>query len=176
MAAPALRDPNFDRTVVLILEHGDDGAIGVVLNRPLDLDVDDALPGWQNLAASPPRLFQGGPVGEGTAIVLGVARLDDVDGSFDQLFGRLGSIDVAAVLDAGAQPPGIERLRVFSGYAGWGAGQLEDELSADGWFVLDADIEDAVSADPGDLWSSVLLRQGGAMGRLANYPPHPWVN
>lgn len=162
VAAPGLLDPNFFRTVVLILEHTEEGAVGVVLNRPSDFELVAALPDWEERAAAPSVVFVGGPVAEGTAICLG----------------RVGGSDDIAVVDASIDPDdlGADEVRFFSGYAGWGMGQLEEEVDEGAWLVLDADPDDALVDEPELLWSRVLERQGGFLAVLARYPDDPLAN
>ena len=167
-------DPNFDRTVVLLLEHTDDGALGLILNRPSDIDVTEPLPDWGPLTAQPSVVFFGGPVSQGGVLALGHARDGEGSDGFSPVVGDIGVVDLhqepAEVASA------IDRLRVFSGYAGWSGGQLENELEMGGWFVLDALPEDALSDDPDALWPAVLRRQGGRLARYANYPVDPSSN
>ena len=162
VATPALLDPNFFRTVVLMLEHTDDGAVGVVLNRPSEHELVSALPDWEERAAAPSVLFVGGPVGPGTAICLG----------------RVGDNEDIAVIDASRDPEEVAagEVRFFSGYAGWGAGQLEEEIDEGAWLVLEADPDDALDDDPEQLWSRVLERQHGLLALLARYPDDPLGN
>lgn len=179
VAAPVLRDPNFERAVVLLLEHGEAGALGVVLNRPTDTDVGVALPRWDRLAAAPPVLFTGGPVAPTAAICLGRGQVgavgggDDVEG-WSPLFDGVGSVDLERDPDdlAGA----VEQVRVFAGYAGWGPDQLEGELATGAWYVFRAMAADVVSPEPADLWRTVLRRQGGALAMVANFPADPAMN
>jgi len=188
VAAPSLLDPNFHRTVVLMLEHNDEGALGVVLNRPSDVELEGPLPTWHHLAASPPVVFVGGPVGDGMAIGLGSRpnghsdgrRADDTaplvtddDAGYHPVFGALGSVDLGRDPD---DVGGVQRVRVFAGYAGWSAGQLESELELGGWIVVDADVDDAFSPQPDALWRSVLRRQSGRLSWLANFPDDPRSN
>lgn len=176
VANPAMPDPNFHRTVVLMLAHQDDGALGVVLNRPSDLDVDSPLPRWERLVADPPVVFVGGPVAPGAAICL--ARVPDPpapgDGGWVPLVGELGTLDLEGDPDDLAMS--VDAIRVFAGYAGWGPGQLEGEIEADAWFVVPAEANDALSGDPEQLWKRVLRRQGGTLALLAAYPNEPTLN
>jgi putative transcriptional regulator len=162
VATPNLLDPNFRRTVVLVLEHTDDGAVGVVLNRPSEHELVSALPDWEDRAAAPSVLFVGGPVGAGTAICLG----------------RTAGSDDISVIDATGDPDDLDgaEVRFFSGYSGWGGGQLEDEIDEDAWLVLEADPDDALDDEPEFLWSRVLERQGGVVALLARYPDDPSTN
>ena len=123
LATPGLVDPNFFRSVVLLLEHNEGGALGVVLNRPTDTAVQEALPTWADLAAEPAVVFTGGPVQPDSAIGLGLASLGDEPDGFAPLLGGVGSVDLAREPDDIRPAP--ERLRVFAGYSGWGEGQLE---------------------------------------------------
>lgn len=184
VAAPVLRDPNFDRTVVLVLEHSGEGALGIVLNRPTDADVFSALPRWESLAASPPVIFLGGPVAPTAAICIGRAQepeppakrrgTSEVACGWKPLFDGLGTVDLERdPYELGAK---IEKVRVFAGYAGWAPGQIDEEVDEGSWFVLDALPGDALSADPEGLWETVLRRQGGNLAQVANFPPDPSMN
>jgi len=174
VAMPALRDQNFDRTVTLLLEHTEEGALGLVLNRPSDTELADPLPEWGPLAAEPPVVFVGGPVALDGAIGLARARgTADTEG-WAPLFGGLGTVDLRRTPDDIEVP--LDRLRVFLGHAGWGPGQLEGELAEDAWVVVDAVPGDAHSEDPAGLWRRVLRRQGGRLAWLANHPPDPSQN
>ena len=174
VATPTLGDPNFDHTVVLILEHGEDGAIGVVLNRPTATELTDALPGWRRLAADPAVLFSGGPVAPDAAICLGRGWPGEQAEGYEPLFGVVGTVDLT--LDADELSPVLQGIRVFVGYAGWGEDQLEEEIDAGAWFVVDSHPDDALSAQPEELWQSVLRRQRGSVAMFANFPPNPAMN
>lgn len=174
VATPILGDPNFDRTVVLMLEHADDGAIGLVLNRPSELDVGEPLPEWELVAAAPPVIFVGGPVAQTAVIGLG-RREASGDDTWKPVVGGVGIVDLGAG-PAGAVPL-IEELRLFAGYAGWGAGQLEAEIDAGAWWVVDAVPGDALSPTPEGLWSEVLGRQPrGRLAMHAHFPMDPSAN
>ena len=173
VAAPPLVDPNFDRTVVLLLEHSLAGAVGVVLNRPGETNVEDALPGWERLAAEPGRVFVGGPVAADAASALGSARHTDAGAGWEPVVGPVGTIDLHRdPLDVLGD---IAAVRIFAGYAGWGAGQLESELEAGAWIVVPAVPEDVLGPSD-DLWRRVLRRQGGRVAWLANVPEDLSVN
>ncbi len=187
VANPVLPDPNFDRTVVLLLAHQDDGALGLVLNRPSDMDVDSPLPQWERLAADPAVVFVGGPVAPAAAICL--ARVpgmtlpappaDDIGSDHGiegwvPLVGELGTLDLERDPDDLMVP--VEAVRVFAGYAGWGPGQLEAEIEAGAWYVVPSEPGDALSDDPEQLWKRVLRRQGGQLALLAAFPPEPRLN
>lgn len=172
VATPDLGDPNFDRSVVLLLEHTPEGAVGVVLNRPSETPLDEAgteWDGWDELASDPPVVFVGGPVARTAVICL--ARLGE--GGAEGFQPVLGDVGIA---DLTRPPRGIDAVRVFAGYAGWGDGQLESEVAAGAWFVLDAVPDDALTSDPDDLWREVLRRQGGRLSLFAACPPDPSLN
>lgn len=174
VATPALQEPAFDRTVVLMLEHGDQGALGVVLNRPSEVELAGPAPEWEPFAAQPAVIFYGGPVAQGSAICLARAASDGETESWTPLFGRLGALNI------GKSPPEvgapIDELRVFSGHAGWAPGQLEEEIGSGAWFVVDARPDDALTPSPRRLWSHVLRRQGGRLALFAAFPPDPALN
>jgi putative transcriptional regulator len=173
VAMPAVHEETFARTVILLLEHGPDGAVGVVVNRPSDLDLHGTVPGWWTAAAAPAVVFVGGPVGQGGAICLGRATTGAVEG-WEPVAGEVGLVDLDRAASEVLQ--GVDQLRVFTGYAGWGPGQLEDELEAGAWLVCDHEPGDALSPEPGSLWRRVLRRQPGKLSWLANVPDHPSLN
>ncbi len=174
VATPELGDPNFDRTVVLLLEHTPEGAVGLVLNRPSGTDLDAVgadWNGWDALAVGPPVLFVGGPVSRTAVICLArLAGPEQKAAGFQPILGDVGVVDLSE------EPAGVDSVRLFAGYSGWGAGQLEGELGAGAWFLLDALPEDALTAVPGDLWAEVLRRQGGRLALFAACPPDPSLN
>jgi putative transcriptional regulator len=173
VASPALSDPNFDRSVVLMLEHNDESAVGVVLNRPSTTTVHEALPQWGDRAADPPLVFVGGPVNPSAAICIAGSDATEAEG-FRPLFGRLGTLDLGRDPDDLTVP--VDWLRVFAGYAGWSAGQLEGEIEAGAWFVLAAEVGDATTPSPELMWHNVLRRQSGLLAAVANIPTDLSVN
>jgi putative transcriptional regulator len=174
VATPVLGDPNFERTVILVLEHTEDGAVGVVLNRPSTIDFVGPLPDWYGFAAYPPVVFVGGPVGEGSAIGLARARHPATTDGFTHVLGDVGTVDLT--LDPDELPVGIEEVRVFSGYAGWGEGQLEGEIEDEAWWVVAAEQDDPMCAAPENLWRSVLRRQTGRLAMFAAFPVDATTN
>jgi len=232
VATPLLVDPNFRRTVVLILDHDEEGSLGVVVNRPTTIDVASVLEPWAELTTAPGVVFQGGPVALDSALGLAAitgaagrvpvervngAESQDLDGSLGsgpgsagdsvagpgggdgsaagssadeagagheddedeplgwrRVRGRIGLID----LDAPPQILAAEMssLRIFAGYAGWGAGQLESEIDEGAWYVVDAELGDAFVAQPEDLWRAVLRRQPGELAFVATFPDDPSEN
>ena len=162
--------------MVFLLAHDEDGTLGVVLNRPSDLPVDDVVPGWSELAAEPPVLFTGGPVQPNAAICIGrteVPQLADASG-FAPLLEHLGTVDLHG--DPSSLEVPLEQVRVFAGYSGWGSGQLDEEIGAGSWFVVDSTAEDVLAPDPEALWPRVLRRQGGWLAAFAGYPVDPSRN
>lgn len=184
MATPTLLDPNFLRTVVLMLEHGPQGALGIVLNRPSGLTVAEALTAWVDVAAPPTVLFVGGPVQPDGVIGLvdlrGTQEEDVTPAGPSLLWPGVGTVDLAAgpaalgaLVDTGAS---TTRLRAFAGYAGWGPLQLEGELAAHSWFVVDREDDDAWTGAPQALWTAVLRRQPGRIAQFAHCPIDPAQN
>lgn len=185
VAAPALLDPHFVKTVVLVLEHDpESGALGVVLTRPSETGVAQILPDWASLASDPPVVHVGGPVSPSGAIGLAALRAEARPGLPPRSFAPLpagehghlvlGTVDLDG--DVAALGPAVAAFRVFAGYAGWGVGQLEAEVSEGGWYVLDALPLDAFAALPDRLWHDVLTRQGPPLSLVTRMPPDPTQN
>ncbi len=174
VATPALHEPIFDRTVVLMLEHGDEGALGLVLNRPSEHQLADAVPEWEPFAAPPPVVFSGGPVAPGTAICLARSAAGVDAESWTGLFAGLGALNIARAPDEVDQL--VDQVRVFSGHAGWAPGQLEGEIAAGAWFTVDAEPDDALTSQPLELWARVLRRQGTKLAMFAAFPADPLLN
>jgi putative transcriptional regulator len=174
VASPAIGDPNFDHTVVLLLDHDPDGALGVVLNRPSDLAADEVLPGWSDLTTRPGVVFSGGPVEQEGIIGLGRRREAAGSGPFQVTVGSIGVVDLSVEpVDVVGTVDGI---RLFAGYAGWGEGQLESELVQGGWWLIDADPDDLLTDEPDALWSRVMKRQPEPLRRWGFYPGDPSLN
>jgi putative transcriptional regulator len=164
VANPEMRDPNFYRSVVLLFDHSEDGAVGMVLNQPSDEPVADHLPAWSDRVADPAVVFVGGPVRN--EIAVGVAEWPGAPEDWNSLFADIGFVDLAESPDPHNSP---RRIRVYSGYSGWDAGQLEVEMAIDSWFVVDPEVSD-VFGDPEHLWERVLGRQSGRLSLYAQYP------
>ena len=167
----AMADPNFRHTVVLVGEHTSAGALGVVLNRPLDVTVSEAIPPLGDLVPPGDALFQGGPVSPSQPVLL--ADFVDPEDADLLVFGSVGFL--IGDIPAGAAT-GLRRARVFSGYAGWDAGQLEGELAQDAWIVEPARREDVFVDDPELLWPRVLRRKGPQFDLLSRMPYDPSMN
>jgi putative transcriptional regulator len=164
-------DANFWRTVVLIVEHSEDGALGLVLNRPSETTVGEAVSELQQVLDVDDPLYVGGPVQPSALIVLAeFERPDDA---------ALIAFEDIGVLANGAQDEpelAVRRGRAFVGHAGWGPGQLDDEVERGDWIMEAAQREDAFTAAPLQLWESVLTRKGGSYALVARMPPDPSVN
>jgi len=175
VATPALKDPNFERTVVLLVAHEPGGSLGVVLNRATEVAVAEVLEGWGGLAGDPPVVFEGGPMQPEAAICLARARTATgrVAG-FNRVTGAVGTLDLSQ--DPQIVKDKIMGVRVFAGYAGWEEGQLEDEIANGSWFVFDALPGDPFVTRPDDLWPMVLRRQGGLMAAVSIFPADPTMN
>lgn len=171
IASPSLLEPNFRRTVVLVGEHNQEGALGVVLNRPAPASAQEAAPPLAALVGAGEPLFLGGPVQPQSAVV--VAQFDYPDAAglvvFDSIGFLIGEVDPESV-------HGVRRARVFAGYAGWGAGQLEAELEMSAWMLEPAQPDDVFAEEPERLWSGVLRRKGGRFAMLAMMPVDPSLN
>ncbi|HEY5335907.1 MAG TPA: YqgE/AlgH family protein [Mycobacteriales bacterium] len=185
VAAPALLDPHFVKTVVLMLEHDpDSGALGVVLTRPSETAVVEILPAWAGVATAPAVVHVGGPVSPSGAIGLAALRTDAraavPAGSFATLpAGEHGSLVLGTVDldgDVDVLGPAVAALRIFAGYAGWGVGQLEAEVAEGGWYVVDALPLDPFVATPDRLWHDVLTRQGPPLSLVTRMPSDPTQN
>lgn len=172
LASPALTDPNFRRTVVLVGVHNDEGAMGVVLNRPSDTTVAEAVPQLEPAVDVAEPVFVGGPV-QPSSVVLLAEFLDPTPAAL-LVLGRIGFPSNDTDLDGLAEA--TMRRRVFAGYAGWSSGQLDEELSQGDWIVHPACPDDVFTEAPEDLWSSVLTRKGGSYALLARMPANPSLN
>ncbi len=177
LVATPLTGDVFERTVVLVLHHDEDGAHGLVLNRPLDAAVSVVLPDWQPFVTAPGVLFQGGPVGTDTAMGLvsvpGHGKEDSPLGT-QLLFGGIGLVDLDA--PAPLVVPELAAFRIFVGYAGWSAGQLDGEIAQGAWFVLPREPRDAFHDGTDDLWREVLLRQRNSLSLVTTWTPEPERN
>jgi putative transcriptional regulator len=172
IAGPTLLDPNFWRTVVLIVEHTDDGALGLVLNRPAETTVADAVPQLEELLDPDQPIFLGGPVAPSSVIVL--ARFDDPGDAALLAFGDVGVLGAGVSIEEPVA--GVRDGRAFIGHAGWGPGQLDGELERGDWILEPARPQDAFSGDPEKLWSAVLTRKGGSYALIARMPADPSWN
>ena len=174
VATPPLVDPNFDRTVVYMIEHNSDGALGVVLNRPI-VEVDfpaEGLRDWADHVAAPAHLFAGGPVSLDAIIALGRrtgrSHPSDTEAGWADVTPGVGTVDLTRPPEEFT--PSIDEVRVFAGYSGWAPGQLDAELDAHAWIVIESCPDDVFTDEPDALWRTVLRRQGGRLAWLADAP------
>lgn len=171
VAAPQLLDKNFRRTVVYIIHHREEGTLGVVLNRPSEVAVEDVLPGWARHATEPASLFVGGPVEQRTAICLAALRTGE---NVDSVQGVIGVRGPVGLVDLDGNPDELAArargMRFFAGYAGWDAEQLAGEIDRGDWLVVPALPDDVIAAPGADLWGRVLRRQGTPTAFLATHP------
>ena len=172
IAAPPLDDPNFARTVILVAHHDEDGAMGVILNRPGDQLVGDAVPELADVVPDEEPVYVGGPVQPDGVMVL--AEFEDPEAAALPVLSGLGFV---ALGTRGEHVSGdTRRARAFAGHAGWGPGQLEDELDEEAWITAAFVPEDAFTAEPQGLWSEVLTRKGGPYALVATMPLDPSLN
>ena len=172
IASPALTDPNFARSVVLMAEHSHDGSMGLVLNRPSEAEVAVAVGQLGGIVAPGDLVYDGGPVQPSAVMVL--AEFNDPTVAAAVVLGDVGFLP--AQDDPGRLADGLRRTRVFAGHSGWGPGQLDDELEEGSWIVVEAQIDDVFAPDPDELWVEALQRKGGAFALLARMPDDPSVN
>lgn len=154
VATPALLEPNFSRTVILLLTHGEEGAMGVVLNRPGRLEASEVVPQWAHLVAPPDAVFVGGPVQPDTALCVAATPHG------------WSTIDVRS----DPESAGVSRIRIFAAYSGWSGSQLESEIEAGGWYVVSSRVDDLFTNHPASLWRRVLRRQRGRIALASTAP------
>ncbi len=175
LATPALLDPHFTDSVVLLLDVDDDGVLGVVLNRPTALAVAEVLAPWADVVDEPEVLFQGGPVETDGALAVVLRRGDDEGAlGFREVIDRLGLLDLDTPVEIAG--PDVDGLRIFAGYAGWGAGQLQHEIDEGSWYVVPGTADDVFRRDTASLWRDVLRRQPGNLAMHSTRPSDPGLN
>ena len=170
VSSPSLVDPNFRKTVVLIAHHDDEGALGLVLSRPSDVPASEAIPSLGGLPGAESPVFVGGPVQPQAFMAL--AEFTDLDDAAAPIFDHVGFMSA----DAEPETLSIRRVRLFAGYAGWGAGQLEAELAEPAWIVVPAESDDPFVDDPDELWRDAVKRGGGSLSLMKNMPFDPHLN
>lgn len=175
VATPALRDPNFRQTVVLLCEHGPEGALGVVVNRPTAMSITEALPQIPILEGQRHPLFSGGPVQQNQVLIL--YRLAEEPTETHHVFDKvyLGG-DLAAVERVLTTPTEAEAFRAYAGYSGWGPGQLEQEMKTGSWITLPADPTVVFQKDPGSIWPDIVRSLGKSYEMYADMPVDPSLN
>lgn len=181
VASPRLADPNFRRAVIYVIDHrtGEDegsegGTTGVILGRPSAVQVLDVLPRWREVVSGPRTLFVGGPVQSNAALCLVRTVPDRAPEGYRPVAAGIGMADLDG--DPSMALRSASAIRIFAGYAGWGATQLAGEIAAGAWLVLPGRPAD-VFADPGtDLWRTVIARQGEPVSWIASFPDDPTLN
>jgi len=172
ISSPLIDGPEFSRTIVLLLNVDDDGALGVIINRPSEVGIEVVLDRWTDLVSPPAVLFSGGPVEpDGAVCVARLAAGAEAPQGWRAMFGSLGLVDLDEPVSGS-----FDAVRIYAGYAGWGADQLESELAEGAWFVVPSEPADLVSTDPESLWRSVLRRQSVPVSYLATMPVDPTRN
>lgn len=174
VATPMLREPAFSRAVVSVLEHSDEGALGVIINRPGDASLVDVVPPVADLASEPAVVFAGGPVEPQAAIALGMVTADAQPEGWRPVLLPVVTVDLD--VDPTVLAVTLRELRVFAGYAGWSGGQLESEIAQGAWYVVDSLPQDAFDGVPDGLWASVLRRQPWPLSAVAVCPIDPTMN
>ncbi len=174
VSVPDLGDENFDQAVVLVLEHDGEGALGLVLNHPSDTAVVEHLPDVVPLVAAPEVFFVGGPVAVGGLLALGRRRLDVEPTHSTPVAGPVVMVEPAALINGEVE--GLDVARLYTGYSGWGPGQLDGELAAGTWHVVSSMPDDVFTADPHRLWRQVMRRQGGRLAAHSLFPDDVSVN
>ncbi|WP_454164210.1 YqgE/AlgH family protein [Gordonia iterans] len=177
IASTSLTGPTFARAVIYVIEHDQNGTLGVVLNRMSQAAVFNILPQWADLAASPRAVFIGGPVSTESAVCLGVAKTGvdvSTEPKLHQVTGRVCMVDLDA--DPEELEPVLSGVRIFAGYAGWDAGQLDDELGDGSWLIASGLPSDLLAPATVDVWHEVLRRQQWPLPLLATYPADPLTN
>lgn len=174
IATPAIGDGNFEQSVIYMLHHDEGGALGVIINKPSEIDGRELLPRWGDLTVDPQVVFTGGPVETNGFIGVGRGVGEQPETTIKVDGTDLVTVDLES--DPALTAAHIDRLRLFRGYSGWGAHQLDTELAAGSWFTVASTPADMWTTDPGTLYERVLLRQAGEMRWFANAPLDPTQN
>jgi putative transcriptional regulator len=171
VASPELRDPHFRRTVVYLVAHGEDGTVGVILNRPSETAVQNVLPPWASHTTRPHAVYAGGPVQTSAAMCLGVCRIGS---NPHEISGVVGVTGPVVLVDLDGDPDaitqGLRGMRIYAGRAGWDAEQLVDEILEGSWFVVPGVPDDVLAGPRTDLWFTVLRRQPFPQALMAYHP------
>ncbi|HJY62617.1 MAG TPA: YqgE/AlgH family protein [Ignavibacteria bacterium] len=174
ISEPFLLDPNFKRTIILLTEHGEEGSLGFVMNKPTDHYIHKLVEDFPEFDS---KVFYGGPVQLNMLQFIYRADAPFVESSIEILPGLYwgGSFDILKdMIEAGTVSPGD--FRFFLGYSGWGEEQLNDELCANSWIVANASLDNIFSDEPDKLWREILKGMGKKFAILASFPENPSVN
>lgn len=175
VAGTSISDGVFDGAVVLVLDADESGTVGVVLNRITQIELSGALPSWSRLASEPEALFDGGPVSQQGAVCLAEPwALEEEPPGWRRVFDRIGLLNLDTPVEIAEGT--YRHLRIFAGYAGWDAGQLERELEFEMWHIVPALPGDVFDSEPETLWRRVLRRQGGELALLSTWTSEPELN
>ncbi len=177
VATPRMTDPNFRRSVLLLIDHGETGSLGLIINRPTPISVIEVMPELSRVIVDPQVVFQGGPVQPEVVLAIGsidLHQLGEIGESINLITDSIASYSLAS--DIQELSDRVSQLRIFSGYAGWHPGQLIDEIRAGAWFVVEGNDTDVLSENPQGMWSHVLRRQSSDLAMLANYPEELYLN
>ena len=171
VATPLLEDPNFRRSVVFMIEHGSEGSLGVVINRPSTRLLEPLLPDWLTSEVVSPKVFVGGPVQPDALLALATTSADLAEGN--KITDQISMLDLEA--ETVMPEADIEAVRFYFGYSGWGPGQLRLEIEEGAWWTFDSTL-DEFTCDPSDCWRTVLARQRSAARLLSIYPDQSYMN
>lgn len=174
VASPTLRAPEFTRTVIALLDHNDEGALGLIINRPGNASLLEVVPPVADIASAPAVVFSGGPVEPQVAIALGVTADGSTSEGWRPIVGPLVTVDLD--FDPEVLAASLRQLRVFAGYAGWSGGQLEGEIADGAWYVVERLPDDTFADFPDRLWSQVLRRQPWPLSAVSTCPVDPTMN
>jgi len=174
IAMPALDDPNFSRTVTYVCAHNEEGAMGIVINRPLNIDLGEVLTQMELESTVPGintrTVFQGGPVHRDRGFIIHRPAKDW--GSTIRVTDQIAISTSREILAAISKGEGPDDLLVALGYAGWGAGQLEEEIARNSWLSGPADLEIIFNAPPAHRWTRAAAHLGVDLSRLSSEIGH----
>jgi putative transcriptional regulator len=172
IAEPLLNDPNFVRSVIFLCEHGPEGSVGFVLNQPTSYTLQDLLP---ELYVSSLSIYQGGPV-QGDTLHM-IHRVPEIPGGMpiiDNVFWGGSYEALKDMIWRNTFEP--SEIRLFIGYSGWAAGQLEQEISEGSWLVADPTEDILFETNPDEIWKKAIGLLGKKYAYLANIPIDPNLN
>lgn len=173
ISEPYLEDPNFKKTVVLVVEHDSSGTVGFVLNKRTELCLHDVM---ENMPRFTSNLYLGGPVEQNTLHFIHSSSLS-IPGSIEVASGLNWGGDFDTLLDLISSGEVTENeVRFFLGYSGWGPGQLFSEIENKSWIVSNYSTQSILDVDCNELWHHILNSMGDQFKLIANYPDNPQLN